>query len=53
LPARIGRVVRLGLLAFISLTCGVILDSVARGRVEMKRMAYLGLEAPGRTLSRR
>jgi glycosyltransferase involved in cell wall biosynthesis len=29
------------LLAFLSLTCGLILDSVARGRREMKRMAYL------------
>lgn len=29
------------LLAFLSLTCGMILDSVARGRREMKRMAYL------------
>jgi glycosyltransferase involved in cell wall biosynthesis len=36
------------LLAFLSLTCGLILDSVARGRVEMKRMAYLGLEPPSR-----
>lgn len=29
------------LLAFLSLTCGMILDSVARGRREVKRMAYL------------
>lgn len=29
------------LLAFLSLTCGLILDSVARGRREMKRMHYL------------
>jgi hypothetical protein len=29
------------LLAFLSLTCGLILDSVARGRREMKRMTYL------------
>jgi glycosyltransferase involved in cell wall biosynthesis len=29
------------LLAFLSLTCGMILDSVSRGRKEMKRMAYL------------
>ncbi|BBA79946.1 glycosyl transferase family protein [cyanobacterium endosymbiont of Rhopalodia gibberula] len=29
------------LLAFLSLTCGMILDSVARGRREIKRMAYL------------
>lgn len=29
------------LLAFLSLTCGLILDSVARGRRELKRMHYL------------
>jgi glycosyltransferase involved in cell wall biosynthesis len=29
------------LLAFIALACGLILDSVARGRREAKRMAYL------------
>lgn len=29
------------LLAFLSLTCGLILDSVARGRREVKRMIYL------------
>ena len=29
------------LLAFLSFTCGLILDSVARGRRELKRMAYL------------
>ncbi len=31
------------LLAGISATCGLILDSVARGRLEQKRIAYLGL----------
>lgn len=35
------------LLAMLSLACGLILDSVARGRKEMKRMAYLGQPAPG------
>ena len=30
-------------LAFLSLTCGLILDSVARGRREAKRLAYLGV----------
>lgn len=35
------------LLAFLSLTCGLILDSVARGRTEAKRLAYLALPAPG------
>lgn len=33
------------LLAFLSLTCGIILDSVARGRREMKRMIYLSYPA--------
>ncbi len=31
------------LLAFLSLACGMILDSVTRGRREMRRMQYLGL----------
>ena len=34
------------LLACLSLTCGLILDSVARGRREMKRLAYLSVPAP-------
>jgi glycosyltransferase involved in cell wall biosynthesis len=33
------------LLAFLSLTCGMILDSVARGRREAKRMVYLNYSA--------
>ena len=32
------------LLASLSLTCGVILDNVTRGRQEMKRLFYLGIE---------
>jgi hypothetical protein len=32
-------------LSFLSFACGLILDSVARGRREMKRLAYLGLAA--------
>lgn len=32
-------------LAFLSLTCGLILDSVARGRKEIKRLAYLAVQA--------
>ena len=32
------------LLAFLSFTTGMILDSVARGRREQKRLAYLGLD---------
>jgi glycosyltransferase involved in cell wall biosynthesis len=31
------------LLAFLSLACGLILDSVARGRREFKRLAYLAV----------
>ena len=35
--------VGIGILSFISLTCGLILDTVTRGRIEMKRMHYLSL----------
>jgi glycosyltransferase involved in cell wall biosynthesis len=31
------------LLSFLSLVCGMVLDSVARGRKEFKRLAYLSL----------
>ncbi len=34
-------------LAFLAATCGLILDSVARGRKEQKRMAYLAIPAIG------
>lgn len=34
------------LLAFLSLTCGLILDTVTRGRWELKRMAYLAISGP-------
>ena len=34
------------LLAFLSMTCGLILDTVTRGRKENKRMAYLAAGAP-------
>jgi len=33
------------LISFISFGCGVILDSVARGRKEVKRLAYLAVSA--------
>ena len=36
------------ILAFLSLACGLILDSVAHGRREMKRLHYLTLPAPAR-----
>ena len=37
----------LTILAFLSLFSGVILDTVTRGRREMRRLAYLQLPAPG------
>jgi hypothetical protein len=33
-------------IAFLSLTCGLILDTVTRGRWEAKRMAYLAVPGP-------
>lgn len=35
-------------LSFLSVACGLILDSVARGRREVKRLAYLAIQAPVR-----
>jgi glycosyltransferase involved in cell wall biosynthesis len=35
------------LLAFLSIACGLILDTVTRGRRELKLIAYLALRAPG------
>jgi hypothetical protein len=35
------------LLAFLSTACGLILDTVTRGRREAKLIAYLALHAPG------
>jgi glycosyltransferase involved in cell wall biosynthesis len=34
------------LLAFLSLACGMILDTVTRGRRELKRLHYLSIAAP-------
>ncbi len=34
-------------IAFLAFVCGVILDTVTRGRREMRRLAYLQLPAPG------
>jgi glycosyltransferase involved in cell wall biosynthesis len=34
------------MLSFLSLACGLILDSVARGRREMKRLLYLAIQGP-------
>jgi len=36
----------LTILAFLSLACGLILDTVSHGRREMKRLHYLTLPAP-------
>ena len=41
------------ILACLSLTCGLILDTVSRGRHEMKRLAYLALPAADHALSQR
>jgi glycosyltransferase involved in cell wall biosynthesis len=35
------------LLGFLSIACGLILDTVTRGRRELKLLAYLALRAPG------
>jgi hypothetical protein len=35
------------LLAFLSLACGFVLDTVTRGRTELKRLHYLAFPAPG------
>jgi hypothetical protein len=35
------------LLAFLSIACGLILDTVTRGRREQKLIAYLALRSPG------
>ena len=37
----------LELVAFLAFTCGLILDSVTRGRREIKRLAYLAIPALG------
>jgi len=41
-------IVGLGILASLNFMCGLILDTVTRGRQEMKRLAYLAHRAPGR-----
>lgn len=40
------------LLAFLALTCGLVLDTVTRGRRETKRLHYLQIPAPGIKLIR-
>ena len=34
------------ILGFLSMTCGLVLDTVTRGRREIKRMRYLNIPAP-------
>jgi hypothetical protein len=34
------------LLSFLAFACGLILDTVTRGRQEAKRIAYLAIPAP-------
>jgi hypothetical protein len=38
------------MLSFLSVACGLILDSVARGRREMKRLLYLAIPGPPASL---
>lgn len=38
----------LALMGFLLLACGLILDTVTRGRIEAKHMAYLAVAAPAR-----
>ena len=35
------------IVAFMSFMCGLILDTVVRGRREVRRLAYLSFPAPG------
>lgn len=37
------------ILAVLAMTCGLILDTVTRGRLEMRRLAYLGWRLPAPT----
>ena len=52
LPTAVG-VVGLVVLASLSFVCGLILDTVVRGRLEVRRLAYLALPAPAADLSKR
>ena len=40
------------MLSFLSLVCGLVLDSVSRGRKELKQLAYLAIDAASTTLRR-
>jgi glycosyltransferase involved in cell wall biosynthesis len=41
------------IIAALAITCGLVLDTVTRGRREMKLLAYLAQRAPGETAGRR
>lgn len=43
--------VGLVILSALSLMCGLILDTVTRGRLEIRRLAYLGHQAPSAALA--
>jgi len=47
LAAQAGAIAGFELGTDLPLTCGFILDSVTRGRQELKRLAYLAIPAPG------
>jgi hypothetical protein len=40
------------IIAALAITCGLVLDTVTRGRREMKLLAYLAQRAPGDTVAR-
>lgn len=40
------------MLAFLSMVCGLVLDTVTRGRRELKRLVYLQIPAPQESVSR-
>ena len=40
-------------LAFLALTCGLVLDTVTHGRRELKRLAYLTVPSVGATREKR
>ena len=41
------------LLAFLAIVAGIVLDTVSKGRREMKLLAYLEQRAPGEDCDRR
>jgi hypothetical protein len=45
--AALAFVLAVPIVAALSFVCGLILDTVVRGRREVRRLAYLALPAPG------